>query len=43
LHPASAQRMADFDQMIKALPKDAIKVPPLAYDYAAIKASTMQK
>lgn len=38
-HPASAQRMADIDRMIKALTEDAVNVAPLAYDYAAIKAS----
>lgn len=39
-HPASEERMADMDRMIKALPEDALKAPPLAFDYAAIKAST---
>jgi beta-barrel assembly-enhancing protease len=42
-HPASAQRLADFDRMIKALLDDAIKLPPLAYDYAAIKASIKRR
>jgi predicted Zn-dependent protease len=38
-HPASAERMADIDRLIKALPEAAQKAPPLSYDYAAIKAS----
>ncbi len=42
-HPASAQRMADIDRMIKALPDDAVKVAPLAYDYGAIKVSIEQR
>jgi predicted Zn-dependent protease len=37
-HPASAERMADIDRLIKALPEEARQAPPLAYDYAAIKA-----
>lgn len=42
-HPPSAQRMAEIERMIKALPADAIKTPPLAYDYAAIKASIQRR
>lgn len=42
-HPASAQRMADIDRLIKALPEDAVKAPPLPYDYAAIKASVQRR
>jgi hypothetical protein len=42
-HPASAQRMSHIDRMIKALPEDAVKAAPLAYDYAAIKASIKRR
>ena len=30
--------MAEMDRMIKALPVAALQVPPLAYDFAVIKA-----
>ena len=38
-HPASNERMADIDQLINALPAAPRQVAPLAYDYAAIKAT----
>ena len=38
-HPASSERMADMDGLIKALPEAARQAAPLEYDYAAIKAS----
>ena len=38
-HPASDERMADIDRLIKSLPEAARQAPPLPYDYAAIKAS----
>jgi len=38
-HPASDERMADMERLIKALPEAQIKLEPLPYDYAAIKAS----
>ena len=38
-HPASTERMADLDGLIKALPEEAKQAAPLAVDYAAIKAS----
>ena len=38
-HPASDERMADMDRLIKALPDEAQKAAPLAVDYAAVKAS----
>lgn len=38
-HPASANRFAALDAALKTLPAAALQVPPLAYDYAAIKAA----
>lgn len=38
-HPASEERMAEMDRMIKALPEAARNAAPLAYDFAAIKAA----
>jgi beta-barrel assembly-enhancing protease len=37
-HPASDERMADMDRLIKALPEEARQLAPLPIDYAAIKA-----
>lgn len=36
-HPASEERMAEMDRMIRALPEEARNAAPLAHDYAAIK------
>lgn len=36
-HPASEERMADMDRLIKALPEEARQLAPLAIDYDAIK------
>ena len=38
-HPASEERMAEIDRLSKALPLASRQVAPLAYDYAAIKAT----
>ena len=38
-HPASKERMAAIDQIIKALPAAARQVEPLTYDYATTKAT----
>lgn len=38
-HPASAERMADIDRLIKALPEEARQGAPLKFDFASIKAS----
>ena len=38
-HPASAERMADIDRLIKALPDEARQAESLKFDFAAIKAS----
>ena len=37
-HPSSAARMAELDRQLKSLPPDALQVPVLAIDFAAIKA-----
>jgi predicted Zn-dependent protease len=38
-HPASEERTAEIERSLKALPEEAKRVAPLAYDFAAIKAS----
>jgi beta-barrel assembly-enhancing protease len=38
-HPASAERMADIDRLIKALPEEARQGEPLKFDFSSIKAS----
>ncbi len=38
-HPGSEERYAALDAALKALPAAALQVPPLNYDYSAIKAA----
>lgn len=38
-HPGSEERYAALDAALKALPAAALQVPPLNYDYGAIKAA----
>ncbi|MEI8151424.1 MAG: M48 family metalloprotease [Hyphomicrobiales bacterium] len=38
-HPASAERIADIDRLIKALPDEARQAESLKFDFVAIKAS----
>jgi predicted Zn-dependent protease len=38
-HPASSERFERMDAALAQLPPAARTVPPLAYDYAAVKAA----